>query len=329
MLAIHAVVFPFDRQGAGVARVVQRADDFLEVHAAVAERAEIPAAARIAEVQVAGENPALAIQPDDRVLHVDVENPVGEFANKPGGVHALPDQVAGIEIEAEFRPEIEGLQRPLRRVEIEGDLGRVHFEGEFHATLAEHVEDRVPTLGQELKTGVDHGGRHRRERVEQVPDARAGETVDHLDAELLRRAGGVLHVLGRASADALRPAVAPDVGGQDRLVPGVDMVQDRLAGQVVADGKHRHAVPLQQAPLALAVVGFGDGPGHLEVIARAGQLQSVEAEFLGLGRQGLKRQIGPLARTQRNRPGHVEILLSRERSGSVSRITVFQQHRPA
>ena len=46
---------------------------------------------------------------------------------------------------------------------------------------------------------------------------------------LLGGPGGVLHLLGRPGVDARRVAVAPDVRRQDRLVPGVDVVQHRLA----------------------------------------------------------------------------------------------------
>ena len=95
----------------------------------------------------------------------------------------------------------------------------MHFEREPHAALAEHVEDRVPALGELLEAVVDHRLGHRRERIEQVPDARAGEAVDDADAELLGGAGRVLHVLGRAAIDAGRIAVAPHVRRQDRLVP--------------------------------------------------------------------------------------------------------------
>ena len=55
-------------------------------------RAEVLAAAGIAEVQVARQDSVLAVQPDDCVLHVFVEDPVGEVADEAGRVHSLPDQ---------------------------------------------------------------------------------------------------------------------------------------------------------------------------------------------------------------------------------------------
>ena len=55
-LAVHAGVFPFDRQRPVVLDLVERADDFFEVHAAAPRRAEIPAAARIAKRQVAAQD---------------------------------------------------------------------------------------------------------------------------------------------------------------------------------------------------------------------------------------------------------------------------------
>src|SRR5919202_3992685 len=50
--AVHAAVFPLDRERPVVADAVQRAHDLFEVHAAAARRAEVPAAPGIAEVEV-------------------------------------------------------------------------------------------------------------------------------------------------------------------------------------------------------------------------------------------------------------------------------------
>src|SRR5437762_1199711 len=50
--AIHAAIFPFHRERALVADAVERADDCLELHAAPAQRAEVPAAPRVAEVEM-------------------------------------------------------------------------------------------------------------------------------------------------------------------------------------------------------------------------------------------------------------------------------------
>ena len=139
---------------------------------------------------------AAAVERHDRVLHVDVVDAVGERADELHRIDALPDQVAGVEVEAELLAVVQRLQGPLGRVQVEGDLGRVHLQGELHAALAEHVEDRVEPLGQQLEAVVDHRRRDRRERIEQVPDARAGEAVDHAHAELLGGPGGVLQFLG-------------------------------------------------------------------------------------------------------------------------------------
>ena len=179
--------------------------------------------------------PALAVERPRGVLDVHVVDPVGEGPDELDRVDELPEQVAGVEVEAELGPVVERLQGHLGRVDVEGDLGRVDLQAELDAALLEDVEDRVPALGQELEAGVDHRVGDRRERVEQVPDRRAGEAVDDLDAQLLRGAGRVLHLLGGPLADLLGLAVAPDVVGQDQLVPLVDQVADRLADQVVRD----------------------------------------------------------------------------------------------
>ena len=78
-----------------------------------------------------------------------------------------------------------------------------------------------------------------------MPDARAGEAVDDCHAQLLRRAGRVLHLLDGPGVDAGRIAVAPDVRRQNRLVPLVDRVQHGLADQVIADREDLQVVALR------------------------------------------------------------------------------------
>src|SRR5690606_14586392 len=113
LVAVHAAVFPFDGQGAGVADVVQRADDFLEVHAAAAQGTEVPAATRVAEVEVARKDARAAVELDDGVLHVDVVDAVAEAADELDRIDALPEQVARVEVEAELLAAAERLDRPL------------------------------------------------------------------------------------------------------------------------------------------------------------------------------------------------------------------------
>jgi hypothetical protein len=67
-----------------------------------------------------------------------------------------------------------------------------------------------------------------------VPDTRTGKTDHRFNSELGRRSPGVCHLLGSSLADTLGITVAPDAGGQDRLVTLIDWrVADRLANQMV------------------------------------------------------------------------------------------------
>src|SRR5207249_652183 len=56
VLAIHADVLPLHRERAGVADVVERDDDLLEIDVTAANRAEIPEAAGVTEAGVAAEH---------------------------------------------------------------------------------------------------------------------------------------------------------------------------------------------------------------------------------------------------------------------------------
>jgi hypothetical protein len=93
------------------------------------------------------------------------------------------------------------------------------------------------------------------------------------------------HLLGRAPAHALRIAVTPNFGRQDRLVPLVDQVADRLANEMVRHGEAGQAVVGEQFPL-FADVGFRrHGAVDLEMVAPAGEFESVVAHAFGQGRK--------------------------------------------
>ena len=295
MLAIHPDILPFHRQGARVARLVERPDDLLEVDAAPARGAEVPAAARIAEVQVAREDARAAVERDDRILHVHVVDAVGERADELHGAHALPVQMARIEVEAEFLTVVERLEGPLGRDEVEGDLRRMHLQREAHAALGEDVEDRIPPLGELREAGLDHRLGHRRERIEERPDRGAGEPVHDRHAEPLGGAGRVLHLLHRTPVDPRGVAIAPDVRRQDRLVAFVDAVADGLADEVAGDRVYGEVMALELLALRRAVARLADRPRHIEVVPPAGQFQSVVAERHPLAGEVVERQVGPLA----------------------------------
>ena len=54
--AVHAAVFPFDREWAGVADVIEGDHDFLEIDVAATHGTEVPVAAGVGEIGVASEN---------------------------------------------------------------------------------------------------------------------------------------------------------------------------------------------------------------------------------------------------------------------------------
>ena len=178
------------------------------------------------------------------------------------GIDPLPVEMAGVEVEAEFFAMVERLERSFGGENIEGDLGRVDFQREFHAALAEHVQDRVPAFGEQsskpasIMSGGTGGKSH-----EQVPDAAAGEAVDDCDAELRWPPGR--SVLISSAARWRTPsgiAVAPDVWRQDRLVTLVD--RDRSTAcptRWLLIAKHCRSFAVEDLPAGVAVVVLGQG----------------------------------------------------------------------
>ena len=109
---------------------------------------------------------------------------VGEDVDELDRVDALPDEVRGVEVDRECVVAIECVERAIEGVDVVCDLGGVDLEGEADALFLEGVEDGCPAAGKFFIASVDlvlgGGGKE----VELVPDGRAGEAVDDVDAEL-------------------------------------------------------------------------------------------------------------------------------------------------
>ena len=238
--------------------------------------------------------------------------PVGELERERGRIEELRDEVARVEVQPEAVAPPERGQRLPGRHEVVGDLRRVHLEPEPHAFPLEHLEDRPEALGDLVVASLDRVEVVRRERVEEMPDRRAGEPVHLRHAERRRGTRRVGEPLGGALPHALGLTVAPDLGREDRAVALVDRVADRLADEMRAQRPAAEARLLEQRAPILDVSRIGKGLGDVEVIAPAGELQAVEGpdgRTLGELRQ---RQVGPLAGEECDGPRHRSYLKLRE-----------------
>jgi hypothetical protein len=178
------------------------------------------------------------------------------------------------------------------------------LEGEAHALGVEDVDHGPPALGEVRVAALDLRPVVGREGVELVPDGRAGEAGDDRHAERRGGARRVLHPLGGARAHALRVAVAPHLGREDRLVAGVDRVADGLADEVRAERPAAEPVALEQLP-ALARIGrIGDRAIDLEVVPPAGELEPVVVPGRAARREVVDREVGPLAGEQGDFSSH-------------------------
>src|SRR5581483_12306676 len=121
----------------------------------MARRAELPAAARVAKVQVAAEDAGAAVAAYVGVLDMRVIDAIGEVAGKRGGVDPLVEEMAGVKVEPEGRAAIDRLERALSSVVIESDLCGMHLQPEPDTTLVELIEDGIPAFSEELEALLD------------------------------------------------------------------------------------------------------------------------------------------------------------------------------
>jgi len=225
MDAVHAAVFPFDGEGAGVADIVEGDDDFLEVDVSMANGAEVPIAAWVREVGMTSKNAygPVAMTPP-YVFHVNVEDAIGEVAEEFYVVDSLVTQVGGVIIEAEALVVFNRCQCSVGGSDVEGDFRGMDFQGEIDIHLVEGIEDGDPAFGKVLVALLVMSLCGGWECVEQVPDAGAGEAVYDGGSflgflftglgveEFTSGLCGADHFAGRALAHAFRGAVAPYFG---------------------------------------------------------------------------------------------------------------------
>ena len=258
---------------------------------------------------------AVAVTPPD-VLHVGVVDLLAEGADELHVVDALVAEVAGVVVEAETLVVADGVERALGGGDVEGDLGRVHFEAEVDVVLLEDLEDGLPALGEVVVALLQVGLVGGREGVDRVPDGGTGEAVDdglagalrlvgHVSLasveELAGGLGGQGHLGARALTDAFRITVTPDVGGQDALVALVDVVAGGLADEVRGDRPAAEVVLREKLPDGLDVARLVDGADDVEVVAPAGELDAFVAHRFDLGQELGDLEVGPLAGEEGNR----------------------------
>ncbi|MEY2640910.1 MAG: hypothetical protein RL150_303 [Candidatus Parcubacteria bacterium] len=295
-LTIHPTVFPLDRQRPFVADVVQRTDDALKVDPAAPNGLEVPEALAVVEVDVTTEHSGISrhIGPPD-VLHVDVVDAVGEAVDEFDVVDTLVGEMARIIVEPERRMVVNRSKRALGRGDVEGDFGRMDLQGEFHTVLLEDVHDRTETASKILEAYIDLPRKHRRKRVDEVPDRGSSETVHHADAEFLGGHGSALKLLSGALAHTFGIAVAPDVVRENLLVAIIDVVADGLSDEVRGDGVAFHTTLIEIGTFCGTILRIGLGFGDIEVITPAAELDTLIAHRFCRGHDGFKREIGPLA----------------------------------
>ncbi len=225
-------------------------------------------------------------------------NPVFEVPEETDRIQVLPDKVAGIPVQPERRPVPDGFHGPDRGPVVVGNFARVHLVREPHPHLVKHIQNRIPAVREVLIPGVDRLGGHRREHRHILPDGRPGEPHHGLHPQRGGEPGGVLHFLRGALPHPLGIAVAPHNIRQDVPVPLIDgIIAYRLALQMVGDGVNLEPVLLQDVAAALDVL-LVIPPPRVQMVAPAGNLQTVIPPLRSKARHFLERQVGPLAGEQ-------------------------------
>ena len=170
VLPVHARVLPLNRKGAVVADIVQRPHYRLEIDPAASNRAKIPVAAVVAKFGVAAKDTRLfaSVRPA-HVLHMNMEDSIGEFPDESNVIHPLVAEVTGVVVKAESLMAIESVDCILGTKDVECNLGWVDFQAEFHAILAKDIQNGSPQFRKERQALFQKIGRVWRKGIDQIP----------------------------------------------------------------------------------------------------------------------------------------------------------------
>ena len=89
----------------------------------------------VSEGEVSAEDGVGAVEGGGGVFDVDMEDAVGESVDELDGIESLPDQVGGIEVDAEGGVVVECVECVLEGDDVVSDFGWVDFEGEAYLVL--------------------------------------------------------------------------------------------------------------------------------------------------------------------------------------------------
>jgi hypothetical protein len=106
-----------------------------------------------------------------------------------------------------------------------------------------------------------------------------------------------------SAARAFTPLESPSPqmeGDKIALWRSSTIVGNRLSGQMVGNGVELKAVIGEDLLLRVAIRLVGGAAFDIEVVAPAGEFESIEAHLFGAGRKFGERQIGPLAGEEGN-----------------------------
>src|ERR1700722_4029034 len=140
MDTVHSDVFPFDRQRAPVADVIEGDDDLFEADISMSDRTKIPVPPVISKIGVPGKyaDLACAMAPPD-IFHVCMVDTVAEIAQEFDVADSLIAKMRWIVIKTEPAMVFDRFHRTVCRGDVKGNLCRVHFQGEVHIELFKSI----------------------------------------------------------------------------------------------------------------------------------------------------------------------------------------------
>ena len=205
--------------------------------------------------------------------------------------HALPQEMAGVEVQAERLTPIEFFEEFQSRIIVKRDLARMHFEGEFHAVFVKFVKNGSPQSHDLVEARFHHGLGSLREGIEVSPDGRTREARDDFHSHLRRHRRCLLHGRDRPCADLVR--LVGKFGRRKVVQSGVGSVAHALSDDVRRERLAHKAVFFQRSEDILDILVVFVGAVEVEIAPR-GDLEPVIAHLFCRFAKFFERKVRPL-----------------------------------
>ena len=259
----------------------------------MSQRTEVPASSEITKINVRSEESAASVKRNCGIFHMHMIDSVHKVLKEQMRRNALPDQMAGVEVQTKLRSVRKLLEQPLGRIVIKCDLTRMDLKRKYTIVLHKFIQDRTPQIIDLLESVFDHLFRCLREGVQIFPNRRSHKTSEDLHPKFFRNCRCLFHSADSPCTDLV--LLSCQFRRCEIIKSRIIIVAHTLTDHMGGDRLALKVVFFQRILDLLNIGIIFIRPVNIEMVAPAGDLQPVISHLLSSRADLFKRHICPLS----------------------------------